>query len=262
MPSLDALDPSAWPEPALAATSLVWRRRVVNEVRSVELAVELVRAYERCSLCAVPIAAALALLAEDERRHVELASAFLARIGASAPESHDVAGDDGGARDDDDVSSLFLLRCVATGLVVCETVSAARFAVVRTHTDLAVPRACIELFLRDELAHARLGFVLLPGVLAHRARVVGAAQAASDLAAELGATFRHLDVVVGLDAERRGIRLEARPQPPCNAGVVEPALDAIAFRDAITRTVVPRLARIGVDAGAIWSERWAAPHSA
>ena len=67
--------------------------------------------------------------------------------------------------------------------------SAAGFAVVRAHTDLAIPRACIELFLRDEIAHARLGIELLPAVLAHRAGVVGPSAARAEHA-ELRGTFR------------------------------------------------------------------------
>lgn len=250
-PNLHALDASDWPAPALAATALVWGRRVVNETRSVELAEQLASAFERAGLMRAPIEAAIARLASDERSHVELATAFLARIGAPPPRVTPAIAPPTG-----EPPSLFLLRCVATGLAVCETVSAVRFAVVRAHTDLAVPRACIELFLRDEIAHARLGFLLLPRVIAHHASVVGAAEAASDLASELRATFRHLDLVVGLDADRRGIRLEARPQPPCNAGVVEPALDALALRDAIDRTIVPRLSRLGIEAAPIWASRW------
>nr|MDQ3036751.1 hypothetical protein [Myxococcota bacterium] len=224
---------------------------VVNETRTVELALELARAFERVPLGTAPLTAALARLADDERSHVELASAFLTRIGAPVPDVAPAPASTG-----DEAASLFLLRCVTTGLAVCETVSAVRFAVVRAHTDLAIPRTCIELFLRDELAHARLGMELLPGVLSHHASVVGERAARADLDAELRATFRHLDLVIGMDAERRGIALEARPQPPCNAGVVEPALDALALRDAVTRAIVPRLARLGVDAGPIWAGRW------
>ena len=149
-----------------------------------------------------------------------------------------------------------MLRRVATGLVVCETVSAVRFAVVRRHTDLPVARACIDRFLRDEVAHARLGFLLLPLARSHHAATVGEARAREDLDEELAATFRHLDQVVGLDAERRGLALEARAQPTQNAGVVEPALDALAFYDAVRNTIVPRLAKQGVDAGSAWARRW------
>ncbi len=253
-PSLDRLDPSGWPEAALAATVLVWSRRVVNERRSVELALEMARALERTPLGASSLAPALARLADDERGHVDLASAFLARLGAPVPDAEPEPA--GGTLEP---THTFLLRCATTGLAVCETVSAVRFAMVRRHTDLTIPRVCIEHFLRDEIAHARLGFAVLPTVLAHHSRMTDEHATSLALASELRETFRHLDVVVGLDADRRGLRLTERPQPPCNAGVVEPALDAIAFRAAITGTVIPRLARLGVDAATIWAKRWDAP---
>ena len=145
---------------------------------------------------------------------------------------------------------------MATGLVVCETVSALRFARVRRHTDVPVARACLELFLRDEVAHARLGFLLLPLAVANHAASVGSEKAHEDLSAELAQTFRYLDEAVGLDAERTGLALETRPQPTPNAGVVEPMIDALAFYDAVQGTIAPRLARLGVDASQPFAARW------
>ena len=246
MPSLAGVEPATWPAPAVHAAVLVWSRRVRNEAQSVALAHEL-RAVVGSD--DPVLAAALDRLADDEQSHVELATAFLAVLGAAPPPPEPALPDH------PEPPTLRALRCVLTGLAVCETVSAMRFATVRAHTDLAAARACIELFLRDEIAHARLGFLLLPGAIAARAAEVGDA-VTGEIERELGATFRHLDLVVGLDAERRGLVLARRAQPPCNAGVVEPALDALAFRDAITRTIVPRLTRLGIDAGTIWSQRW------
>jgi hypothetical protein len=250
-PSLGALDASGWPEAKRAAAGIVWSRRAVNEAQSVELAERLAEAAARTPLSSPPLRGAIERLAEDERGHVALATAFLERIGVVAPRIERTLERSGG-----EALSLFLLRCVLTGLAVCETVSAVRFATVRQHTDLAIPRACIEHFLRDEIAHARLGFLLLPLAIEHRASVVGAELAAAEIRAELGATFRHLDLVVGLDAERRGITLAPRAQPRDNPAVVEPALDALALRSAITGTVIPRLAGLGIDAGPIWARRW------
>lgn len=253
-PPIDALDLGGWPDEALAVAKIVWSRRVVNETHSVELARHLARAVASTPLASDALDRALARLEDDEQRHVELASTFLARLGAAPPAVAPAIAQGAG-----EPGSLFLLRCVLTGLAVCETVSAVRFAMVRRHTDLAIPRACIELFLRDEIAHARLGFLLLPDVVAEHAAREGRARADADVASELRATFRHLDLVVGLDADRRGIALVERPQPERNPGVVEPALDAIALRSAITRTVVPRLAALGIDAAPAWQQRWVEP---
>lgn len=252
-PDLASLNADAWTPAARTATAFVWNRRVLNETRSVELARDLGVALDAASLLTAGAAAACQRLGDDESLHTELAASFLKQVGAEvvavAPEALPV---DGGA------PTLAVLRRVATGLAVCETVSAVRFAVVRRHTDLPIPRACIELFLRDEVAHARLGFLLLPHALSWHAAAVGRSEAEADLDSELKATFRHLDLVVGLDAERRGLRLVRRPQPPANAGVVEPALDALAYYDAVTQTILPRLRKVGIEAEPLWSSRWAA----
>lgn len=186
---------------------------------------------------------AIARLIEDERAHVELACSFLKRLGA--PEV-DVPPFDGITATDPPERALF--RAVLTGLAVCESVSAARFAAVRAHTDLPIPRACIEYFLRDEIAHAELGFSLLPSALA--------GIDAAELDAELTATFRTLELTVGLDAERKKLELRARPQLPMNAGIVEPAIDALAFYECVARSILPRLEKIGIDARKIWARRW------
>lgn len=215
---------------------------------------ELAAAYAASGLQLAGMESAIARLEEDERAHVALCQAFLRRIGAhDEPEGAQLKA----RAADAEMPSLRLLRYVLTGLAISESVSALRFAVVRAHTDLPLPRACIDLFLRDESAHARLGFVLLPAVLTHHRDHAGIEGAASDIDAELRSTFRHLDLAVGLDAQRRKLVLHARPQPTENPGVVEPALDALALYRGMERTIIPRLERLGVAAVSAWRDRWA-----
>lgn len=252
-PEIGSLECASWPEEARASAALVWSRRGIAEAQSVALAERIREHIARVSGSdRDALIEACDRLLEDERRHVALARAFLERLGGRAPRSPP-----GIAPDRAEPWQRFLLRCVLTGLAVCETVSAMRFATVREHTDLAVPRACIESFLRDEIAHARLGFLLLPTVLEERAAGIGRDAMMEEVRIELRSTFRHLDLEVGMDAERRGIVLVRRPQPPMNPGVVEPALDALALRRAIRRAVIPRLARLGIDAAPMWTARWA-----
>ncbi len=257
-PSLHALDAAAWPEPAREAARLAWTRRVAGESQSVEVAIALREAYVQSGVTLAHVDDAIARLEDDERAHVALCCAFLRAIGSAPPEGAQTPP----LEDDDRTPSLRFLSYVLTGLAICESVSALRFAAVRAHTDLPVPRACIDHFLRDETAHARLGFDLLPIALAHHSRVAGAATAARDVARELRETFRHLDLVVGLDAERRGMPLVARAQPDSNPGVVEPALDALALYRGVERSIAPRLDRLGLDrlgvsASTAWKARWA-----
>ena len=214
---------------------------------------ELGAAYAASGLRLMGMESAVARLDEDERAHVALCEAFVQQLGA--PEAAQIQPKM--RAPDAEPPSLRLLRYVLTGLAVSESVSALRFAVVRAHTDLPLPRACIDLFLRDESAHARLGFVLLPATLAHHRDQVGIERASSDVDAELRSTFRHLDLAVGLDAERRKLVLQARPQPTKNPGVIEPALDALALYGGMERTIIPRLERLGIAAATAWRDRWA-----
>jgi hypothetical protein len=225
---------------------------VVNETTSVEVAKRLRAAASAASL-GPEADAALARLEADEVRHVALAQAVLAHLGGAPPS---------GAPSPplpDEPAPAPLARLVLTGLAICETVSAARFVAVRRHTDLPAYRAFIELFLGDEAAHGELGFTLLPGVLGLLEEKLGAPQAAVLVAEELRGTFRHLDRVIGLDLERRGGPPAPRSQPRGNPGVVEPAVDAIAFYEAIHGTILPRLAELGLPAREAWAGRWSAP---
>jgi hypothetical protein len=212
----------------------VWARRALNEALSVDLAQKLRATASRLELADV-VHGALARLEEDEARHALLASAVVQRLGGTVLTE---AGPEPDAR-----AEIAWMRLVLTGLCVCESVSAARFAMVRTHTDLLPFRACIEAFHRDELAHAELGFVLLP----HAIALVDVAE----VVAELRHTFAHLARVVGLGLARDDVP-EERPQPTGNPGVVEPALDAIAFHRAMELEIVPRLERLGVPAERTW----------
>lgn len=242
LPDVSSFDPSVLAPEARVAALAVWRRRLENESGSVALARNLATAAVEVGVSHwLP---SIARLESDEASHVELCAAVLRRLGSPARVTETVAPMPDGTAPER------LARLVVTGLAVCESVSAARFAEVRRHTDLDVPRQCIELFLRDEIRHSELGFALFPEAFA----LLGAG-AHAFVGRELRETFRHLDMVVGLDAERRGVELERRLQPRGNPGVVEPALDALAFRESVPG-VVERFEQLGVAARAAWEHRW------
>lgn len=247
LPDLEAMAADPCPEAALAAACFVWRRRLVNETLSVDLARRLREHARGIEGLGDDVAQALERLEEDERVHVELAGAVLARLGAAVPEEPAVLPARG------EHALVAFARLVLTGLCVCETVSAARFATVREHTDLPFFRACIELFQRDELTHGELGFVLLPEVIARLRAALGEAGAAALLEAELRGALGHLERTVGLGFARRGGPPPPRPQPEGNPGVVEPAMDAVAFYRAIEGEVVPRLEALGLPARRVWA---------
>lgn len=253
VPDLSALDGGACPEEALPPARLVWRRRVVNEALSVDLARRLRELSASLGGLGGEVDGALARLEEDEASHVDLAAEVLRRIGGEA------APAPARLKERDEPAEAALARCVITGLSVCETVSAARFAAVRDHTDLPVFRACIELFHRDELAHAELGFKLLPRIIERLSAALGPARAAALAEAELRETLGILDRTIGLDFERKGGPPPARPQPTGNPGVVEPAIDAIAFYRAIHGEVLPRLEALGLPAQRAWEARHTTP---
>lgn len=252
LPDVSTFEVPAWPPGALEATTFVWKRRVINEATSVELAEHLLAVVARTPLGSEVLQAALQRLLEDEADHVKLATDFVRKLGAEPPRPTPEL-----PPPHTEAPARMLVRYVLTGLYVCEAVSAARLTAVRDHTDLPLPLACIEVFLRDEIAHADLGLLLLPTVLSHCQAEVGAAETQSLVESELRGTFRHLDQVVGMDAERRGLTLEHRPQPPDNAGVVEPMIDALAFRQVIHEQIIPRLSRLGLDAQTLWNTRTA-----
>jgi hypothetical protein len=251
-PDASAVDPRALTPPALAAARVVWARRVVNETTSVEVAARL-RVAATAAKLGPEADAALERLEDDEARHVTLARTVLAHLGDNPP-SPSVTPPLRA-----EPSPAPLVRLVLTGLAICETVSAARFVAVRRHTDLPVYRSFIELFLGDEAAHGELGFTLLPVALGLLDEKLGAPQTAALVAEELQGTLRHLDKTIGLDLERRGGPPRSRAQPSDNPGVVEPAVDAIAFYEAIHGTILPRLAELGLPAREAWATRWSAP---
>lgn len=226
---------------------------MTNESSSVELADRLLDCARRTPLDSAPLQGALQRLRQDEDDHVRLATDFLRCLGAEAPAVSATI-----PSVDSEAPARMLVRYVLTGLYVCEAVSAARLAAVRSHTDLPLPLACIEIFLRDEIAHADFGLLLLPAVLSQCRDEVGEAETSALVQSELRATFRHLDLVVGMDADRRGLTLASRPQPPDNAGVVEPMVDALAFRRAIHAQILPKLEGLGLGAHHLWSTRFEA----
>ena len=248
LPELDGSFGDTCPAAALEVARIVWTRRLVNESLSVDLARQLIDVAARLAALDPIVVDALARLEADEVNHVTLVGRVLARLGITGAKPAAVP------QAADERPELAFARLVLTGLCVCETVSAARFAAVREHTDLASFRACIELFHRDELTHAELGFVLLPEAI-DRLRVSRGAATSDVLLDELCGAFGHLDRVVGLELERTGGPPPARPQPLDNPGVVEPAIDARAFYHAIHQEIVPRLERAGLPAQVAWEHR-------
>jgi hypothetical protein len=236
-----------WPPEMLAAARWVWARRVFNETGSIQIASRLRSTATAAGVTEPALVAALVRLEEDEAHHAALARSVLELLGGQMPAAPPNAPEG-------DPSEGFL-RLVLVGLGVCETVSAARYAAVRTHTDRPVFRDCIELFLRDEIVHSELGFLLLPTALARLAEEIGSNAVPAFVHRELRAVFRELDQTIGLNAERRGGLEPPRPQPPENPGVVEPAVDARAFYEAVHETILPRLERLGIAAAKAWAER-------
>jgi hypothetical protein len=239
-----------WPADALRAAQWVWARRVFNETGSVQLATRLRAAAAAAGLREPAVTSALERLEEDEQAHAALAHTVLGKLGGTPPVQPAAQEQPG------EPAEVELARLVLVGLSVCETVSAARYAAVRTHTDLPVFRQCIELFLKDEVVHSRLGFLLLPLALDQLGRLSGPEAVALFVSSELKGVFRELDRTVGLDAQRRGGLDPPRPQPTSNPGVVEPAIDARAFYNAVSATIVPGLEALGLAARAAWSARW------
>lgn len=249
-PNLDSLE--SCPVEALEVARIIWLRRVVNETRSAELARQMQNKAAHIQIFNAAFREALVRLEEDETAHVDLATAVLKKL--NAPPIN-IPDDTRQFVFPDETPIASLMRLVLTGLCVCESVSAARFASVREHTDLDVFRNCIELFYRDELTHAELGFVLFPQVRMVLRDEVGAEPAEILITDELRATLGHMDRVVGLNLERKGGVPPMRPQPKPNPGVVEPAVDAAAFYRSIHEDVLPRLETLGVAARDAWKQR-------
>lgn len=249
-PNLETLDHC--PEEALAVARIVWFRRVVNETRSVAIAQALQQMANRVETLSPHLLDAFKRLEEDETTHIELASAVLNRIGLS---NIAIPADTTTLVFPKEPATASLMRLVLTGLCICESVSASRFACVREHTDLDVFRACIELFYRDELTHAELGFVIAPHVAEVLHSELGKERASAFIQDELRSTFGEMDRVVGLNLERSGGVPPERPQPTLNPGVVEPALDARAFYQSIHHDIVPRLEALGFPANEAWKTR-------
>ena len=248
-PDLTAFDPATLAPPALAAARFVWARRVTNESASIEVSKRLLATATTLGL-APSVLAALKRLESDEALHARLARAMLERLG----ELHFLPAEVLPPLPQESAEASFA-RQVVCALCIGESVSASRYAAVREATDLAVPRACIELFLRDEVLHGQVGFSLLPGAIERLAAAMGANDARAFVERALSTTLHHLEATIGMDAERRGMPV-ARSQPADNPGVVEPTIDALAFYDAVTRTILPSFEACGVAAARLWTDRW------
>jgi hypothetical protein len=240
------------PLPALEVARIIWYRRVVNEARSVELAQQMQSLGKRLRAWNDVLHRALERLAEDETSHVDLATAVLKRLQSTTTAIPEEAKKINLLQETPITS---FMRLNLTGLCICESISASRFASVREHTDLDGYRACIELFYRDELTHAELGFVLLPHILEEMYQELGSSRATELIHQEMSLTFGHMDRVVGLHFERQGGTPPPRPQPKQNPGIVEPAVDAAAFYRSIYDDVVPRLEALGLPAQDAWKNR-------
>lgn len=227
---------------ACAAAAIVWQRRHANEQASVALAERMVEASSAAGRDDV-VVRALARLADDEQAHVDAAANVLDAFDAPHAAAQAIR-----VPDADEPPAFSLARDIVVGLAICESVSAARFAVVRKVTDVPALRALVDGFLRDEVAHAKLGFLLL--------REARALATDAWLVREAMTALRELEVVVGMDGARRGLE-PPRPQPTGNPGVVEPNLDALAFFRAVEQRVLPRFAHAGLDLAAAWQSRWA-----
>lgn len=249
-PNLETLEPC--PREALDVARLVWHRRVVNETRSVELARKMRQLLASMSAFADCFDEALVRLENDEAAHVELATNVLQKLDMP---SFTIPADATTIVLPNEPRVVSLMRLVVTGLCICESVSASRFASVREHTDLDGYRACIDLFYRDELTHAELGFVLLPHVARALHDEMGSDQGKSLLLEEMRSTLGQMDRVVGLNFEREGGLPPPRPQPKMNPGVVEPAVDAAAFYRSMHDDVLPRLESLGFSAQQAWKTR-------
>jgi hypothetical protein len=252
------LETSGLPEAARAAARIVWSRRCSNEQASVDLAERLAttsRALTEAPEEHAGLAKAFARLEEDERGHVAITFEVLGALGASLPAAQPIEG----RRPGEPLGQLFA-RDVAVGLLLCEAVSASRFASVWAATDLPDFRERIAIFLRDEVAHARLGAVLLPEALRLLAREQGEEDARAYLRHEVTAAALELKRLVAHDVAPADLP-PRRPQPRENPGVVEPALDAHAYYRALFRFVFPALASVGIalDAGALCARGGASP---
>lgn len=250
VPDVTSFDPSALDAAALAAARFVWARRVANETASIEVGSRLLQTARALSLGERTLAA-IARLEADERVHADLSRAMLARLGDADFTPPEVL-----PRLPDEPLAQSWVRQLVCAVCIGETVSASRYAAVREVTDLAVPRACIDLFLRDEALHGRLGFALLPEAMTLLTRALGEQEAHAFAERMIASTLRHFDATIGMDGERRGMP-EARRQPENNPGVVEPAIDALAFYDAVSRTIVPSFEACAVAAARAWKHRWA-----
>ena len=226
---------------ACAAAAIVWQRRHANEQASVALAERMVEAATAAG-CDDVVVRALARLADDEQAHVDAAANVLDAFDAPHATAQAIR-----VPDAEEPAALSLARDIVVGLAICESVSAARFAVVRRVTDVPALRALVDGFLRDEVAHARLGFLLLD--------VARGLASEPWLVTEAMIALRELEGVVGLDGARRGLD-PPRAQPRGNPGVVEPNLDAIAFYTAVEGRVLSRFAAAGIDVAAAWQRRW------
>lgn len=240
---------------ARAVAGIVWQRRNANEQASVVLA-------ERMHLAAHTLALprsvleALARFRDDEQRHVDATTSVLRVLGLEPASPQAIRTPLAS-----EATALSFARDVLVGLVVCESVSAARFAVVRAATDLPVFRQVIASFLRDEVAHGALGLLLLPLALSMTLEALGSESADAWALDTLMSALLELELTVGLDGARKGLE-PSRPQPAGNPGIVEPNLDAHAFYRAVVRHLLPRLEAAGLPVRERWEKRFARPTTA
>jgi hypothetical protein len=245
---LPAPDLTGFTKPDVAFAVEAWPMRAAEELRSALIFRAAARASARCPLTA-DWTPRFESAVRDEIFHARLCAAVGARLGAERPR-FDAAPVrarlaplvDPLAR----ATSLVLLE-VAVG----ETISMLLFRAARRAAREPLTRAALARILADEVRHQRLGWSALAawwpelpepvrGALQETARVGLAA----------------MEQQIAAPAMRR-LSSGARFEPSYAAlGVLAPEARVEAFYEAVERLVIPRLAKLGLDAEGAWRDRY------
>lgn len=253
------MTPSAQlPEPNLAGygqaqigfAASAWPLRAAEELRSARI-FHALKCAARASHLDSAWVTRFAVAVGDEVRHAKLCTDVGARLGAPAPH-HDatlVRKRLASLPLPLDRAAALLLAEVAIG----ETISTSQFRVGRHCAREPLTRAALELILRDEVGHARLGWDALAALWP---AIPDAERDA--LVTETRRALAACEQQIAVPALQRLEQGEPFNPEWAALGVVPPEQRVEAFYDAVEGQVVPRLARLGIDGQQAWSTRYRA----
>jgi hypothetical protein len=231
----------------VAFAARAWTLKAEEEYRSAAVFSEIVGGLIEAG-APLDVIGALGQVVRDEIAHASLCLDLSVRLGAPAPAA-DLRGAKSRLRAADRPRQALALLLFEGA--IGETVSATLFHAGRRGTREPSARAALGAILRDEARHARLCWSAVEVLLADCSQ-----DTREWLQLDVTRSFGAYEKSAALPSLRRLEAGETVDAELVALGVIPPELRVETFYGTIERVVLPRLARLGLDARSAWDDRY------